>query len=328
MERSYPVIAPAFVGIRRSRRLLQCIMRLAFVFCATPFIFAAGGTPSASAPGGTAAGPAVVAPVVTLPEAPTVTAPAAPVLSPDTMTPSAKKASGAGAAKPSTPSQSAANLPGTSASALSLLGLGSDSPLLKALSGSDSDSAGLDALSTLLGGSSTPKASTSTDQATLEKILALLQKQQESATASGAAAVPGAAENPPPSAEKRRISSGGELVRFSVNGYDVLSSVRTEVSSVLARDGSFLITCDRAYPVSGRRLAESVYLLCRKTGSATYRLYADVSQSETNPHSFPYRLSRKTPISGTLTGDLLVFRSVESDWKLDLVIRVISPIAR
>jgi hypothetical protein len=298
-------------------------MRLAFVFCATPFIFAGGGTPSASAPGGTAAGPAVVAPVVTLPEAPTVTAPAAPVLSPDTMTPSAKKASGAGAAKPSTTSQSAAKQPGTSASALSLLGLGSDSPLLKALSGSDSDSAGLDALSTLLGGSSTPKASTSTDQATLGKILALLQKQQESATA-----VPGAAENPPPSAEKRRISSGGELVRFSVNGYDVLSSVRTEVSSVLARDGSFLITCDRAYPVSGRRLAESVYLLCRKTGSATYRLYADVSQSETNPHSFPYRLSRKTPISGTLTGDLLVFRSVESDWKLDLVIRVISPIAR
>jgi hypothetical protein len=243
----------------------------------------------------------------------------------------AKKTAGTSAGK-SGAATSSSSLSGTSASALSLLGLGSDSALLKALSGADSDEAGLDALSALLGGSSSAsKTTTSTDQATLEKILALLQKQETtsgagSTTAAVSASKTAASTESSPAAA--RITSGGELVRFTVNGTSVLSSVKTEVSSVLARDGSFLITCDRAFPVSGRQYAESFYLLCRKTGKTTYRLYADVSQSEPNANSFPFRLSRKTPIVGTLTGDLLVFRASEADWKLDLVIRIISPTAR
>lgn len=235
------------------------------------------------------------------------------------------KKSGAGTAGGKTTTTAAAS-PKTSASALAMLGLGSDNALLKALSGSDGDSGSVDALSSLLGG----KSGSSSDSATLNKILALLEKQEAAKTdATAASATSGSATDPaaakPEKSESPRITSGGELVRLSVNGYSILPTVTTIVSSILARDGSFLITGDRRYLSSNRYRSETFYLLCRKTGKESYRLYADVNQDEKNTYSFLYQLARKSPIEGKLTGDLIVFRTKDTAWKLDCVIRVITP---
>ena len=219
-----------------------------------------------------------------------------------------------------------------------MLGLGAESPLLKALSGSDSDESSTNALSGLLGSSS----SSSTDSATLKKILALLEKQQAqtgSAATTGSAGSTGqtaskavvgssatvAAANSAATAGSQAITSGGDLVRFIVNGYNVAASTTTLVSSILAKDGSFLLTGDRRYVVSRETRTETFYLLCRKNADGSYRLHADVTQDAKNEYSFLYRLSRRGPLKGTMTGDLLVFRTVDPDFRLDLVIRVIAP---
>ncbi len=277
---------------------------------------------------------------------PTVTAPtvAAPTFSPSsedfasnstvssggaangTSSGSSAAKSGATSGSPSNGSSSA-----PSASALSLLGLGSDSALLKALSGTESDDAGVDALSGLLG---TQK--TTSDSAALSKILGLLERPQANSgdaspstgqtTASGLDPKSNRAEASQPSKDAaRRIASGGEILRFSVNGVDIVAGVTDLVSSILARDGSFLITADRRYASSGRMLAETFYLLCRAGTDGSYRLSADVSQSVNNPYSFLYRLARRSPVVGVRTGDLLLFRVEEPDFRLDLLIRVISP---
>jgi hypothetical protein len=235
------------------------------------------------------------------------------------------KKSGAGSAGGKTTTTSSVS-PKTSASALAMLGLGSDNALLKALSGSDGDSGSVDALSSLLGG----KGGSSSDSATLNKILALLEKQEAAKTdATAASATSGSSSDPatakPEKADSPRITSGGELVRLSVNGYSILPTVTTLVSSILARDGSFLITGDRRYLSSNRYRSETFYLLCRKTGKESYRLYADVNQDEKNTYSFLYQLARKSPIEGRLTGDLIVFCTKDAAWKLDCVIRVITP---
>lgn len=216
--------------------------------------------------------------------------------------------------------------PKTSASALSMLGIGSDNALLKALSGSDGDSGSVDALTALLGG----KGGGSSDSATLDKILSLLERQEAAKADSSTDSAASGAVSAFPSAktgtsEKPRIVSGGELVRLSVNGYGILPTVTTIVSSILARDGSFLITGDRRYLASNRYRSETFYLLCRKTGKDSYRLYADVNQDATNTYSFLYQLARKSPVEGKLVGDLLVFRTKDPAWKLDCVIRVITP---
>lgn len=254
--------------------------------------------------------------------------------------PSGGTATGSAASVSPSAAASSAGTAGSSVSALSLLGLGDGNALVNALSGKGGDEASLDALSSLLGGGSdasgalsalsgsgAAKAS-SADSETLRKILELLEKQQAS-SASGATATSAGNRTPAVSAAKADIASGGELLRFSVNGYNVAGTVTTLVSSILAKDGSFLITGDRRYPAGNRWASETFYLLCRKTGAGTYRLYADVSQDSPNPNSYLRQLAARSPIAGTLTGDLLVFRSPAlQDWNLDLVIRVHSPIVR
>jgi len=205
----------------------------------------------------------------------------------------------------------------TAATALSLLGLGSNNSLLSALNGTGTDDASTSALSGLLGNGTT----STTDSATLNRVLELLEKQQ--ATADATAKKSTAAGSAAATGEKTPVASGGELIRFTVNGYSITAT--TLVSSILAKDGSFLLTGDRGSPSSAQKIAETFYLLCRKNADGTYRLHADVSQTPVNVNSYLYQLARRSPIKGTLTGDLLVFRTDDPAWSLNLVIRIISP---
>lgn len=188
--------------------------------------------------------------------------------------------------------------------------------LLNALGGAGGDTQGLDVLTSLLGGGTTELGGTAgtsaTDAATmasLEKILGLLEKQQAQEV----------------TAKPERITSGGEIVRFTVNGLDIEATTTSLISSILTRDGSFLLTGNRTYVSSARNRSETFYLLFKKTAGTSYRLFADVSQDYLNEYSYLYQLVRKTPLSGTLTGDLLVFRTADPAWNFDLVIRIITP---
>jgi len=291
----------------------KSIIIVAFAF----FSFTAISAQSGYLPTNPITAPTVSAPAMTpMPTIglPTVTAPT--VTGPSATTTGTTSATTASASKTSTPTASAGTT-STAASALSLLGLGSDNSLLNALSGTGTDDASVSALSGLLGSGT---SSTTTDSATLTKILELLEKQQAQATAAGAASAKNSA-----TAEKVPITSGGELIRFTVNGYSITASTTALVSSILAKDGSFLLTGDRGYASSGQKVTETFYLLCRKNADGTYRLQADVSQNPVNQNSYLYQLARRSPIKGTLTGDLLVFRTDDPAWSLNLVIRIISP---
>lgn len=196
--------------------------------------------------------------------------------------------------------------------------------LLNTVSGEGTDSEGLETLSALLGGGM--GASGGSDAATLQKVLGLLEKQN--AQEKNSMLVP--PEKPPlPTAsvpvKPANITSGAEIVRFTVNGYNIGSTITSIVSSTLSNDGSFLLTGVRTYFSSGRYLRETFYLLCKKTGKNSYHLFTDVSQDSVNEYSYLYQAVRKSPFKGTLTGDLLVFRSADSSWNLDLLIRVITP---
>jgi hypothetical protein len=234
----------------------------------------------------------------------------------------------------------------SSASMLSLLGLGGDSSLLKAIASSDGDTAdsgeatGLDSLAALLGGNSNA-AKSSNAVTLLREALAAAEKRaaQGETGGTGGSGGSGGTAATPPSASAAASSgtakaastvvtpqaSGVELVRFTVDGYDVGSSCVSLVSSSFAKDGAFLMTGDRRYAYGVGTRNETFYLLCKPDRKNGWRLYADVSQPETNPRSFLYRLSRRTPLAGSRTGDLLVFRSEDAALRLNLVIRVYNP---
>ena len=287
--------------------------------------------------------PVTITPV----EAPTVTAPTAPVIS-GTETTKQKNTEAASASKSASTEKTAGESSVNSSAgstALSLLGLGSNNTLLQALSGSSEDTSSLNALSSLLGLSSdtdstdsmAASSSSLSDTAVLEKILAILEKQQKDESTAGAvnasAAVAAKAvastgkssETNSDSKSTPRITSGAELIRFTINGYNLAATTTTLVSSILAKDGSFLLTGDRNYISGNKRCYETFYLLCRKTGENTYRLFCDVSQNFLNEYSYLYRLTHSSPLDGTLTGDVLVFRNEDPTWQLNLVFRLVKP---
>ncbi len=252
----------------------------------------------------------IAPPTVTPPVAPA--APAAPTTSAAPTAPSPGStqgtSSGSSASQRSASQRSAQAKPAAdddsvlkvNAAALSLLGLDSDNALLNALAGTGNGD-----LST-------------SDSATLKKILELLENQAAQANSAGrknqgAAAAPAA---------KAVQSEGAELVRFSVNGYSILGTVTALVSSVQAVDGSFLITGDRSFTASGNVLSETFYLLCRPAPEGRWLLTAEVTQNPENPNSFLFRLADRSPVYGEQTGNLIVFRSAAEKWLLDLVIRL------
>jgi len=223
----------------------------------------------------------------------------------------AGSAMAAGGTAPAT-SGTAANSTSLSATALSLM---------SALGGGNSEGGSMDVLSGLLGGKSAASGNggaSASDSATMQKVLELLEKQQAQLNATQNAAQKASAEKP-------RIASGAEIVRFTVNGYNIDATITALVSSSLAKDGSFLLTGNRIVAVTGGRASETFYLLCKKNKAGLYQLFTDVSQDALNESSYLYQLARKSPLSGLLAGDLLVFRTSDATFKLDLVIRIIVP---
>ncbi len=193
------------------------------------------------------------------------------------------------------------------ASALSSLG-GQDTSFLNTLLGADS---GISSLTGVLAGTNAGQGS-AVSTALLQQIIAMLSDMQKQN-----AALPAAA--PPPAAAAEAVRSA-RILRFRVNGYDILGTCRTVYFSDAAQDGSFLLTADRRYLSDGKTRDETFYLLFKKTGDSTYEIAADVLQDYLNEYSFLYQLAGRSPVTGERTGNMIVVRVDDPLWKLDLLI--------
>lgn len=128
------------------------------------------------------------------------------------------------------------------------------------------------------------------------------------------------AEAPPTTA-----SSGAEILRFSIGAYDLTPTIGTVATSSIAPDGTFLLTGDRSYPVSGTSMRETFYFLCRPGPDGAYRLFADVAQSPENDRSACRRLARLGAVKGVAAGDQLLFRAADEEGPIYLLLRLFGP---
>jgi len=114
------------------------------------------------------------------------------------------------------------------------------------------------------------------------------------------------------------------ILRFIVNGYDVLATCRTVYFSSRETDGSFLLTGDRKYTSDGKTRDETFYLLFKTKGSSgfcsQYIVEPAVVQDYTNKYSFVYQLVQKNNLAATKTGNLVTMRLSEPLYNMDLLI--------
>ena len=122
----------------------------------------------------------------------------------------------------------------------------------------------------------------------------------------------------------RTDSSQPAILRFVVNGYDILSTCRSTYFSNQESDGTFLLTGDRKYTSDGRTRNETFYLLFKTTGSTgfstQYAVEPAVVQDYANKFSFVYQLAHMQNLSAVKTGNLITMRLNEPAYNMDLLI--------
>ncbi|MDE5615124.1 MAG: hypothetical protein K2I74_10840 [Treponemataceae bacterium] len=128
----------------------------------------------------------------------------------------------------------------------------------------------------------------------------------------------------PAAANRQETAANRRILRFVVNGYDVLATCRDVYFSVPETDGSFLLTGDRKYLSNGANRSETFHLLfaakAAENGFAQYGVTAAVTQDYTNEYSFLYQLAERQPLTAQRTGNFVSLRVNDPDWKLDLLV--------
>lgn len=124
--------------------------------------------------------------------------------------------------------------------------------------------------------------------------------------------------------EKLPEKSKARLLRFSVNGYDILRTCRKIYISEVQLDGTFLVTGDRIYSSDGKNRTETFHILFKsspsESGSSNYKAAANVTQDFLNENSFLYQLSKFENLPAMRVGNFVSMRTEEPNWKLELLI--------
>ena len=115
-----------------------------------------------------------------------------------------------------------------------------------------------------------------------------------------------------------------KILRFVVNGYDLLATCKKIYFSDLETDGTFLMTGDRKYMSENKVRTETFYFYFRAkandNGIIKYAVTPAVSQDYENEYSYLYQLTKKTDLSADRTGNLVTVRVSEGSWNMDLLI--------
>lgn len=115
-----------------------------------------------------------------------------------------------------------------------------------------------------------------------------------------------------------------KILRFSVNGYDILATCRTIYISQIQGNGSFLVTGDRRYISDGKSRTETFHILFKpneaSNGISSYSTATGVTQDYMNTYSFLYQLSQLDGLNAQRTGNLVSLRTSDPNWKLELLL--------
>ena len=121
-----------------------------------------------------------------------------------------------------------------------------------------------------------------------------------------------------------KIKKEPKILRFIVNGYDLLSTCKKIYFSETETDGTFLLTGDRKYMSENKARSETFYFYFRangmENGITKYAVTPAVSQDYENEYSYLYQLTQKSELVANRTGNLVTLRANDGDWKMDLLI--------
>ncbi len=116
------------------------------------------------------------------------------------------------------------------------------------------------------------------------------------------------------------------ILRFKINGFNILDSLTDVFFSETEADGTFLLTGDRKYFINQQVHTETFYMLFKTVSSngssLTYKVQASIVQNSRNENSYVYKLANVKNLTAEKTGNLVVMHfsgdSLSADILLDI----------
>lgn len=119
-------------------------------------------------------------------------------------------------------------------------------------------------------------------------------------------------------------SSSPSILRFLINGTDMIPFCKTVFFSSAETDGSFLLTGDCRYELNGSTRNETFYLLFRSTGSKNasqeFSVTASVFQDKEDSSTYLYALTKIGNLTAQKTGNLISLKSKENGTVLNMLL--------
>lgn len=158
------------------------------------------------------------------------------------------------------------------------------------------------------------------DSATLQQILSELTELKNQMANGTTASEKSAGEN----AFSNIVKNEPKILRFTVNGYDLLATCKKIYFSELETDGTFLLTGDRKYMSESKVRSETFYFYFHAQGTENgitkYAVTPAVSQDYENQYSYLYQLTQKNTLTADRTGNLVTLRIQDGEWNMDLLL--------
>ena len=129
----------------------------------------------------------------------------------------------------------------------------------------------------------------------------------------------------PHAVQKQDAQSGGaQILRFRINGSDILATCREIYFSQMDSSGVFMLTGDRKFTYNQQILDETFYFLFQpkttNAGTAVYDVAVSVSSADLAVQSYLKLLLNHSPLSAVRTGNLVAIRAQENGVSVDLLI--------
>lgn len=129
-----------------------------------------------------------------------------------------------------------------------------------------------------------------------------------------------------PVPSRNPVVKNPKILRWQVNGYNILRTCSKVYFSEIQENKNFLLTGDRAYMSNGKQFKETFYMLFtaegNRNGTGQYSVETNISQEYDNPSSFVYQISKMNKLNATKTGNLVLIRTTDPKFKLDMLIDI------
>ena len=115
-----------------------------------------------------------------------------------------------------------------------------------------------------------------------------------------------------------------KILRFTINGKNILSSCKNICFSLPENDGTFLLTADRKFQSQKENCDETFYFLFKKNTSNVsetgYDVESKVFQNQANSNSELYKMNSLKNLSAKKTGNLVYLQHTSENLSIDLLI--------